>query len=93
MLLNALVLASVPAHPHDHWIRDGKYMDPVTNTHCCNENDCRPLSEAEIITVVRSDDGSMTVQGFRFLKKQQHKSEDGLWYRCAHRCLFKPIEG
>jgi hypothetical protein len=78
---------------HDHWIRDGKYMDPVTGHHCCDENDCKELSAAEVITATRNDDGSMSVQGFHFQRRQQHKSEDGKWYRCAHRCLFKPVEG
>jgi hypothetical protein len=74
LILIALV---VPAASHDHWIHNGKYLDPVTGQHCCNQTDCKPLSDAAIETVTRGPAGSMTVEGVTFRKGQQHKSEDG----------------
>lgn len=85
-----IMLASGAGHPH--WINNGKYMDPVTGMHCCNEHDCKPLSEDDIALVTRLGD-DLIVGGVRFRKGQQHNSEDGRWYRCANRCVFRPVEG
>ena len=90
LILLALIL---PALGHDHWIRNGKYLDPVTGQHCCNENDCKELSAAEIATVQTTSGGGLIVQGAQFRRGQLHKSEDGKWYRCANRCVFRPVEG
>jgi hypothetical protein len=90
----ALSIAAVKlVYGHSHWINHGKYLDPVTGQHCCNEKDCLELDEISIEGVMRGPDGSMTVQGVTFRKGQQHKSEDGKWYRCAQRCVFTPVEG
>jgi hypothetical protein len=89
----ALMLIITPALSHDHWINHGKYLDPVTGLHCCDQHDCKPLTEAAIETVTRGPDGAMSVEGVTFRKGQQHKSEDGRWYRCASRCVFTPVDG
>jgi hypothetical protein len=91
LVLSALAVTLV--YGHDHWIRHGKYLDPVTGQHCCNENDCKALTEAAIETVMRGPGGSLTVEGVTFRRGQQHKSEDGHWYRCASRCVFTPVDG
>lgn len=88
-----MALLAGPALAHDHWINHGKYLDPVTGLHCCDQHDCKPLNEAAIEGVLRQPDGGMTVEGVTFRRGQQHKSEDGKWYRCAQRCVFMPVEG
>jgi len=93
LALALLVLLATPSIGHDHWINHGKYLDPVTGQHCCDQNDCKRLSSAAIETVVRGPEGAMTVEGVTFRKGQQHKSEDGFWYRCASRCVFTPVDG
>jgi hypothetical protein len=90
MLINVI---GTPAVPHDHWINHGHYLDPVTGVHCCNENDCKELTAAEIEGVLTSANGGLIVGGVAFHRGQLHKSEDGKWYRCANRCVFRPVEG
>lgn len=92
-ILAALALMLVPASSHEHWIRNGKYMDATTNTHCCDENDCKALSAADVAGVLIAAGGGLIVGGISFQKGQLHKSEDGKWYRCANRCVFTPVEG
>jgi len=94
-LATALVLLmSIPALGHDHWINHGKYLDPVTGQHCCNENDCKQVSELEREKWTFNQDGTIVVPtqsgSLTFQKSQLHVSEDGLWYRCVHRCIFRP---
>lgn len=88
-----LNLFALPAGSHDHWIRHGKYMDATTNTHCCDENDCQPMSAADVEGVLATANGGIIIGGVSFQKGQLHKSEDGKWYRCANRCVFRPVEG
>jgi hypothetical protein len=91
--LAGLIFIATPMDAHDHWINHGQYLDPVTGQHCCSEQDCQPLSEADIETIMPTGNGGLTVQGFTFQRGQLHKSEDGKWYRCANRCVFRPVEG
>lgn len=92
-ILVLAVLLVTPASAHDHWINHGKYIDPTTGVHCCNEDDCKPLSNAEIESILRVEGGGLIVEGVTFQKRQLHNSEDGKWYRCAARCVFRPVEG
>jgi hypothetical protein len=87
------VLAVTLVYGHDHWINHGKYLDPVTGLHCCDQHDCKTLDETAIEGALRLPDGGLTVEGVTFRRGQQHKSEDGRWYRCATRCVFTPVDG
>lgn len=91
-LVVALLVIAAAALAHDHWIRNGKYMDATTGKHCCDESDCKPMSAHDIALVTRLG-GDLVVGGVRFTRGQVHKSEDGIWYRCANRCVFTPVEG
>lgn len=91
--LAALIFGLCEALTHDHWINHGQYLDPVTGQHCCSEQDCQPLTEATISEIVNMPNGGLLVQGVPFSRGQLHKSEDGKWYRCANRCVFRPVEG
>jgi hypothetical protein len=92
-LLIAAAFIAGEAGAHDHWINHGQYLDPTTGQHCCNENDCKEMTETEIETVISDGAGGLIVQGVPFSRGQLHKSEDGKWYRCANRCVFRPVEG
>jgi hypothetical protein len=81
----------LPALAHDHWINNGKYLDPATGVHCCSPDlphgDCKVI---EVTDIAFNSDGTVTAHGFTFRKDQIHNSEDAHWWRCGPRCIFRP---
>lgn len=97
-----LLLLSVDALGHDHWISHGKYRDPVTRHDCCGEHDCIP---------VNADRVRVTPAGYHLLDFNEvipfaraipsERDDDGVfrYYRCKYyqdtltRCFFTPLGG
>lgn len=91
IVLAVLFIGSI-ARAHDHWINNGKYLDPATGVHCCTPDqphgDCHKIEDPS--TIQFNSDGTVAAEGFTFRKDQIHNSEDAFWWRCGPRCIFRP---
>jgi hypothetical protein len=91
MLINALMVGSVPAHGPAEWIQRGGYKNPAGEL-CCGERDCFELTDADV---------KITAAGY-FIKSigetvpfsEATPSPTGTYWRCywggKRKCFFAP---
>lgn len=87
-----LLISSVFAGAHDHWINREKLHDPVTRAWCCDETDCFAQPAGEVTPApggYRIKSTGELIPHKRFL----WRSPDDKWWRCGFsetRCLIGP---
>src|ERR1700687_4557215 len=89
-----LSVAPVPgALSHDHWINDGKYVNPnKRNELCCGEGDCFVIPSEQ---VTMTGDGYVIFGVEKIPFTEAQPSPDGAFWRCklpdgTRRCFFAP---
>lgn len=86
-ILGTLAFCSM-SFAHEHWINDGKYLDPETKAWCCDERDCHPIKD---LSRIRHEGSNWIVDGaYTFSENRVMNSEDDDWWLCGGRCLFRP---
>lgn len=99
--LLALGVSGQVALAHDAWISRQQYYDPETRASCCDEHDCFPLEDEDVLASV----GGFEVQGQFFIAHHRVlPSSDGQYWACFNsegrgphdrekgvRCFFAPM--
>lgn len=91
----AVFSSALPAGAHDFWINHSGYKSPTDGSHCCGQNDCKLIPEADV-KITQSGYELSTGEVVPFSEAQQ--SEDRDYWRChrydgSRRCFFAPQPG
>ncbi|HEX7109474.1 MAG TPA: hypothetical protein VF224_09570 [Aestuariivirga sp.] len=86
---------------HDDWISRQKYYDPESHASCCDERDCFPLEDEDVLALGEG----FEINGQYFIARQRVlPSGDGQYWACFNsdgrgphdrekgvRCFFAPM--
>lgn len=97
----ALGVSSQVALAHEAWISRQQYYDPESRASCCDEHDCFPLEDEDVLAL----GGGFEIKGQYFIARQRVlPSSDGQYWACFNsegrgphdrkkgvRCFFAPM--
>jgi hypothetical protein len=97
----ALFVSAQSVFAHDAWISRQHYYDPESRASCCDEHDCFPLEDEDVLAL----GGGFEINGQYFIARQRVlPSSDGQYWACFNsegrgphdrekgvRCFFAPM--
>lgn len=97
----AIFVSAPGVFAHDAWISRQQYYDPESRASCCDEHDCVPLEDEDVLRL----GGGFEIKGQYFIGRHRVlPSSDGQYWACFNsegrgphdrekgvRCFFAPM--